>query len=278
MFNNAGVNQPQHSSRSPKRSIRGSWMSTRSGCSLAPRRPQSRWCLRGAAVTNTCSIASRQSYPNWVPYCMAKFAVVAVIQGAAKALAPHGIRVNGFAPGVVDTPPGTLTDLVAIGEGRPGEAMRDFLGGDPPRAARNARGHRWDRRLPGIVGSDYMTGQISDDRWGHGVRLIGERVGALGRQPGLASRTTPGPFGDGQRPARNRLIGPDQGAVHTELAAVGIQPGAGWHARPQLRGVALRPRGRALQLGERVHRLVAADYALIPTGLRHGLGMAVTPR
>jgi quercetin dioxygenase-like cupin family protein len=29
-----------------------------------------------------------------------------------------------------------------------------------------------------------------------------------------------------------------------------------------------------LQLGERVHRLVAADYALIPTGLRHALGNA----
>ena len=46
--------------------------------------------------------------------------------------------------------------------------------------------------------------------------------------------------------ARVRIVGPEQGAVHTDLAVAVIQPG-GWlaPARPQLRGVALHPRGRA---------------------------------
>ena len=120
-----------------------------------------------------------------------------------------------------------------------------------------------------------MTGRISDDRWGHGVRLIGERVGALGRQPGLGLRgRSPAPSETASGLARNRLIGPDQGAVHTELAAVGIQPG-GWlapHVHSFEESLYVLEGELLLQLGERVHRLVAADYALIPTGLRHGLG------
>lgn len=74
--------------------------------------------------------------------------------------------------------------------------------------------------------------------------------------------------------ARLRIVGPDQGAVHTDLAVVGLGSG-GWlaphiHSFEEtlyvLRGELL------LDLGGRVHRLVTGDYALIPTGLRHALG------
>jgi meso-butanediol dehydrogenase/(S,S)-butanediol dehydrogenase/diacetyl reductase len=93
---------------------------------------------------------------------MAKAAVVAVIQGAAKALAAHGIRVNGFAPGVVDTPLWTKldADLVAIGEGRPGEAMRDFSAGillGRPATPEDIAG---TAAFLASSDSDYMTGQI----------------------------------------------------------------------------------------------------------------------
>lgn len=74
--------------------------------------------------------------------------------------------------------------------------------------------------------------------------------------------------------ARSRLIGPDQGAVHTELAAVAFQPG-GWlapHVHSFEEALYVLEGELLLQLGADVHRLVAADFALIPTGLRHALG------
>ena len=69
--------------------------------------------------------------------------------------------------------------------------------------------------------------------------------------------------------ARLRLIGPDQGAVHTEIAVGAIHPG-GWIA-PHVHSfeeVLYVLQGEVLlDLGGAVHRLRAADYALIPTGL-----------
>jgi quercetin dioxygenase-like cupin family protein len=73
---------------------------------------------------------------------------------------------------------------------------------------------------------------------------------------------------------RHRLVGPAQGAVHTDLAAVAIQSG-GWlapHVHSFEEALYVLDGELLLQLGDRVHRLVAADYALIPTGLRHALG------
>ena len=75
--------------------------------------------------------------------------------------------------------------------------------------------------------------------------------------------------------ARLRIVGPDQGAVHTELAVVGLMHRAvGW------RRTSIRSRRRCTSSkasccstsAARVHRLVDGDYALIPTGLRHALG------
>lgn len=59
---------------------------------------------RRGKIINTASIAGRQGYPNFVPYCASKFAVNAITQAGARELAQHGITVNSFAPGVVDTP------------------------------------------------------------------------------------------------------------------------------------------------------------------------------
>jgi quercetin dioxygenase-like cupin family protein len=76
--------------------------------------------------------------------------------------------------------------------------------------------------------------------------------------------------------ARVRVIGPDQGAVHTDLAAVGFQPG-GWlaphvHSFEECLWVV---EGELLvTIGAEVHRLATGDYALFPTGVRHALGNA----
>src|SRR5262249_46690330 len=58
----------------------------------------------GGKIINTGSIASRQGYWEFVPYCVAKFGTLAITQATARGLIEYGITVNGFAPGVVDTP------------------------------------------------------------------------------------------------------------------------------------------------------------------------------
>ena len=57
----------------------------------------------GGKIINTASIAGKQGYPLFAHYCASKFAVVALTQAAARALAPDKITVNAFAPGVVRT-------------------------------------------------------------------------------------------------------------------------------------------------------------------------------
>ena len=74
--------------------------------------------------------------------------------------------------------------------------------------------------------------------------------------------------------ARLRVVGPDQGAVHTDLACVAIASG-GWlapHVHSFEEALYVLEGELLLDLEGRVHRLQAADYALIPTGMRHALG------
>jgi quercetin dioxygenase-like cupin family protein len=74
--------------------------------------------------------------------------------------------------------------------------------------------------------------------------------------------------------ARLRFIGPAQGAVHTDLAVGSLEPG-GWiapHVHSFEEVLYVLDGELLLDLGGRVHRLQTADYALIPTGMRHALG------
>jgi meso-butanediol dehydrogenase/(S,S)-butanediol dehydrogenase/diacetyl reductase len=117
----------------------------------------------GGKIVNTASIASRQGYADFAPYCASKFAVVALIQAGARALAAHRITVNGFAPGVVSTPLwDTLdSDLMSIGaSSKPGEAMESFSSGillGRPAQAEDVAG---TALFLASGDSDYMTGQI----------------------------------------------------------------------------------------------------------------------
>jgi quercetin dioxygenase-like cupin family protein len=98
------------------------------------------------------------------------------------------------------------------------------------------------------------------------MHYVGHVDWSFAKSPAPASATSAGL-------ARMRIVGPDQGAVHTELAVGALAPG-GWlaphvHAYEEafyvLEGEVL------VALGETVHRLVAGDYTLMPTGLRHAL-------
>lgn len=56
------------------------------------------------AVINMASQAGRRGEALVSHYCATKAAVISYTQSAALAMAPHGIRVNGISPGVIDTP------------------------------------------------------------------------------------------------------------------------------------------------------------------------------
>lgn len=117
----------------------------------------------GGKLILTSSIAGRQGYPNFVPYCASKFAVTALVQAAARALAEHNITCNGFAPGVVDTPLWKKLDedLMNLGESEsPGEAFQEFSSGilaGRPGTADDVTG---TALYLASEDTDYMTGQI----------------------------------------------------------------------------------------------------------------------
>jgi meso-butanediol dehydrogenase/(S,S)-butanediol dehydrogenase/diacetyl reductase len=118
---------------------------------------------RGGKIINTGSIAGRQGFWDFTPYCVAKFGVLAVTQATARGLIQHGITVNAFAPGVVDTPMwiGLNEDIRAIHD-QPTEAdpMREFATGTL--VGRPAAPEELTPFLVYLASpeSDYMTGQM----------------------------------------------------------------------------------------------------------------------
>ena len=170
MFNNAGVNKPQKFLETTE----DNWhfimdvnaLGVMIGMQEAAKQmiAQGRQGEFGGKIINTTSIVGRQGLdPNVAPYSVSKFGVVAMTQMGARELAPYGITVNGFGPGVVDTPLWEVLDeqLVELGVAeKKGEAMKNF-------SANILKGR--PATPDDIVGtttflasaeSDYMTGQI----------------------------------------------------------------------------------------------------------------------
>lgn len=116
----------------------------------------------GGKIINTASIAGKQGYPLFAAYCASKFAVVALTQAAARALAEHKITVNCFAPGVVKTELWTQLDgeFMSLGLTREaGQAINEFsasiLLGRPSLPADIVG----TTTFLASAASDYMTGQ-----------------------------------------------------------------------------------------------------------------------
>ncbi|MCR9238354.1 MAG: SDR family oxidoreductase [Alphaproteobacteria bacterium] len=115
-------------------------------------------------IINVGSILSRQAFDDVVPYACSKHAVLAMINGGAKALVDHNITVNGYGPGVVRTELWEQLDkdLVAIGKfEKEGQSMDQL--------AENMILMKRYSYPEDVVGSaaflassesDYMTGQL----------------------------------------------------------------------------------------------------------------------
>ena len=133
LFNNAGFNKPMHLMDVTEENWHSILDVNALGTLIGIQEGARRMIPAGAGkIINTSSIAGRQGYPSFAPYCASKFAVNALTQAAARALAEHNITCNAFAPGVVDTPLWSQldTDLMDIGDAEePGQAMADFAAG-----------------------------------------------------------------------------------------------------------------------------------------------------
>jgi NAD(P)-dependent dehydrogenase (short-subunit alcohol dehydrogenase family) len=77
------------------------------GCAAAGRIMKKQ---KSGRIINITSPASRMALPNYTAYAASKAAVDAITRAAAVALAPHGIRVNSVAPGMMDTPMQRVTE------------------------------------------------------------------------------------------------------------------------------------------------------------------------
>jgi NAD(P)-dependent dehydrogenase (short-subunit alcohol dehydrogenase family) len=59
---------------------------------------------RGGRVVGACSVFGKKAGMNCAHYSAAKFAIRGLTQAAAQEVGKHGITVNGYAPGFINTP------------------------------------------------------------------------------------------------------------------------------------------------------------------------------
>src|SRR5690349_11118291 len=165
IFNNAGMNRPRDFMEVDEENFESIVRVNTWGVIVCTQEAARQMIAqgRGGKIINTGSIAGRQGFWDFTPYCVAKFGVLAVTQATARGLIQHGITVNAFAPGVVDTPMwiGLNEDIRAIHD-QPTDAdpMREFATGTLV-----GRPAAPDELTPFLVylaspESDYMTGQM----------------------------------------------------------------------------------------------------------------------
>ena len=169
MLNNAGVNKPLMFLDITEENWHHIMDINALGCLIGMQEAAKQMIKQGKQsepykIINVGSILSRQAFDDVVPYSCSKHAVLAMINGGAKALAAENITVNGYGPGVVRTELWEQLDkdLVAIGKfEKEGQSM-DELAKDMILLKR----YSYPEDIVGTASflasgeSDYMTGQL----------------------------------------------------------------------------------------------------------------------
>jgi meso-butanediol dehydrogenase/(S,S)-butanediol dehydrogenase/diacetyl reductase len=165
IFNNAGMNRPRNFMDVDEENFESIVRVNAWGVVVCTQEAAKQMIKQGSGgkIINTGSIAGRQGFWDFVPYCVAKFGVLAITQATARGLIEHGITVNAFAPGVVDTPMwvGLNEDIREIYD-QPAntDPMREFATGTL--IGRPAAPGELTPFLVYLASpeSDYMTGQM----------------------------------------------------------------------------------------------------------------------
>ncbi|CAN7788134.1 acetoin reductase [Caballeronia sp. LjRoot34] len=115
----------------------------------------------GGKIIGACSIAGHKGFPLLGVYCSSKFGVRALTQTAAQEWASHGITVNAYCPGIVDTQMWVEVDrdLGTINKVGKGESMKAMAQGIT--LGRVSTGGDVAGLVSWLAGPDsnYMTGQ-----------------------------------------------------------------------------------------------------------------------
>ena len=161
-FNNAGMNAPMKLIDVTEENFNQIIRVNVWGVLLGMQEAAKQFMRQGSPgkIVNTASIAGRTGFPSFAPYSAAKSGVISLTQAGARAWGSAGITVNGFAPGVVDTPLWERLDeeLEEIGEAesKMAKLSSQIILGRPAIPA--------DIVPTGIFlagpDSDYITGQI----------------------------------------------------------------------------------------------------------------------
>jgi 3-oxoacyl-[acyl-carrier protein] reductase len=106
---------------------------------------------KSGSIVNVASIIGRTGNEGQVVYGASKAAVIGATKSAARELAPHGVRVNAVAPGVIDT------NMIA---GIPAAKMQELMGSI--KMARLGRADEVAAVICMLASSytSYVTGQV----------------------------------------------------------------------------------------------------------------------
>ena len=165
MFNNAGLNVPMPFLDITEDNFEAVMKVNGLGVLIGTQEAAKQMIAKGTTgkIVNTASIAGREGYPDFAPYSASKFAVIALIQAGARALAKEGITVNGFSPGVVSTPLWDKLDkdLMTMGASeKEGDAINAFSDNILLGRAASAEDITGTTLFLASADSDYMTGQV----------------------------------------------------------------------------------------------------------------------